>query len=200
MGESMGGAVVLLLHRKKPEYWDGAVLMAPMCKVCLPPTASTNPFLFVPWLYFQWQPEPNCALSVKHKVVIRNLGRVPLDSWYWMVGKGGEGQEKKRREFRILYFLWDSKLGILSGSSSHKISYLCHLADPMLETSWFGFYGSFRFPQPFNWLMDIPREIRLKLKKGWVRHHWCVVSRKWRHHCWAPGDYIIFSASSPTRP
>uniref|UniRef100_A0A5B7ARS0 Serine aminopeptidase S33 domain-containing protein n=1 Tax=Davidia involucrata TaxID=16924 RepID=A0A5B7ARS0_DAVIN len=33
MGESMGGAVVLLLHRKKPDYWDGAVLVAPMCKI-----------------------------------------------------------------------------------------------------------------------------------------------------------------------
>lgn len=33
MGESMGGAVVLLLHRKKPEFWDGAVLVAPMCKI-----------------------------------------------------------------------------------------------------------------------------------------------------------------------
>lgn len=29
----MGGAVALLLHRKKPEFWDGAVLIAPMCKV-----------------------------------------------------------------------------------------------------------------------------------------------------------------------
>ncbi|CAF2111899.1 unnamed protein product [Brassica oleracea var. botrytis] len=33
MGESMGGAVVLLLARKKPEFWDGAVLVAPMCKL-----------------------------------------------------------------------------------------------------------------------------------------------------------------------
>ncbi|KAH1140631.1 hypothetical protein GLYMA_10G291400v4 [Glycine max] len=33
MGESMGGAVALLLHRKKPEYWDGAILVAPMCKI-----------------------------------------------------------------------------------------------------------------------------------------------------------------------
>ncbi|KAK7390744.1 hypothetical protein VNO78_18793 [Psophocarpus tetragonolobus] len=33
MGESMGGAVALLLHRKKPEYWDGAILAAPMCKI-----------------------------------------------------------------------------------------------------------------------------------------------------------------------
>ncbi|KAK6139952.1 hypothetical protein DH2020_026328 [Rehmannia glutinosa] len=33
MGESMGGAMVLRLHRKKPEFWDGAVLIAPMCKI-----------------------------------------------------------------------------------------------------------------------------------------------------------------------
>lgn len=33
MGESMGGAMVLRLHRKKPHFWDGAVLVAPMCKV-----------------------------------------------------------------------------------------------------------------------------------------------------------------------
>ncbi|CAF1869227.1 caffeoylshikimate esterase isoform X1 [Brassica napus] len=33
LGESMGGAVLLLLHRKKPEFWDGAVLVAPMCKI-----------------------------------------------------------------------------------------------------------------------------------------------------------------------
>ncbi|KAH9703286.1 Hydrolase 4 domain-containing protein [Citrus sinensis] len=33
LGESMGGAMVLLLHRKKPDYFDGAVLVAPMCKI-----------------------------------------------------------------------------------------------------------------------------------------------------------------------
>lgn len=33
-GESMGGAVALLLHSKDPAFWDGAVLVAPMCKVC----------------------------------------------------------------------------------------------------------------------------------------------------------------------
>lgn len=32
-GFSMGGAVVLQLHRKDPLYWDGAVLLSPMCKV-----------------------------------------------------------------------------------------------------------------------------------------------------------------------
>eukprot|EP00262_Sarcandra_glabra_P019670 TRINITY_DN7506_c0_g1_i1.p1 TRINITY_DN7506_c0_g1~~TRINITY_DN7506_c0_g1_i1.p1 ORF type:complete len:222 (-),score=28.59 TRINITY_DN7506_c0_g1_i1:200-865(-) len=32
-GESMGGAVALLLHRKDPTLWNGAVLVAPMCKI-----------------------------------------------------------------------------------------------------------------------------------------------------------------------
>lgn len=29
----MGGAVALLLHKKDPTFWNGAVLVAPMCKV-----------------------------------------------------------------------------------------------------------------------------------------------------------------------
>ncbi|XP_057981085.1 caffeoylshikimate esterase-like [Malania oleifera] len=33
LGESMGGAVIILLDRKKPGYWDGAVMVAPMCKI-----------------------------------------------------------------------------------------------------------------------------------------------------------------------
>lgn len=32
-GESMGGAVALLVHRKEPVNWNGAVLVAPMCKI-----------------------------------------------------------------------------------------------------------------------------------------------------------------------
>ncbi|KAJ8749574.1 hypothetical protein K2173_026223 [Erythroxylum novogranatense] len=32
-GESMGGAVTLLLHKKEPSFYDGAVLVAPMCKI-----------------------------------------------------------------------------------------------------------------------------------------------------------------------
>jgi alpha-beta hydrolase superfamily lysophospholipase len=41
-GESMGGAVALLLHRKDPAFWDGAVLAAPMCKVCVLDTRLMN--------------------------------------------------------------------------------------------------------------------------------------------------------------
>lgn len=36
LGESMGGAVALLIHRKQPDFWDGAILVAPMCKVISP--------------------------------------------------------------------------------------------------------------------------------------------------------------------
>lgn len=32
-GESMGGAVALKMHRKQPNAWTGAVLVAPMCKI-----------------------------------------------------------------------------------------------------------------------------------------------------------------------
>jgi caffeoylshikimate esterase len=32
-GESMRGAVALLIHRKQPNYWSGVVLVAPMCKI-----------------------------------------------------------------------------------------------------------------------------------------------------------------------
>ncbi|XP_071726648.1 caffeoylshikimate esterase-like isoform X3 [Rutidosis leptorrhynchoides] len=32
-GESMGGAVSLLIHRKDPSFWHGAILVAPMCKI-----------------------------------------------------------------------------------------------------------------------------------------------------------------------
>lgn len=32
-GQSMGGAVALKMHLKQPNAWDGAILVAPMCKV-----------------------------------------------------------------------------------------------------------------------------------------------------------------------
>lgn len=34
-GESMGGAVALLAHKKNPYFFHGAILVAPMCKVTL---------------------------------------------------------------------------------------------------------------------------------------------------------------------
>ncbi|KAK7356396.1 hypothetical protein VNO80_15667 [Phaseolus coccineus] len=32
-GDSMGGSVCLLLHKRDPTFWDGTVLVAPMCKI-----------------------------------------------------------------------------------------------------------------------------------------------------------------------
>ncbi|KAF5731442.1 caffeoylshikimate esterase isoform X2 [Tripterygium wilfordii] len=32
-GESMGGAVALLVHKKNPTFYNGAILVAPMCKI-----------------------------------------------------------------------------------------------------------------------------------------------------------------------
>ncbi|TYI07828.1 hypothetical protein ES332_A10G252300v1 [Gossypium tomentosum] len=58
LGESMGGAVILLLHRKKPEYWDGAVLVAPMCKIAddmKPPAAITTLLQGLSWVIPTWK-------------------------------------------------------------------------------------------------------------------------------------------------
>lgn len=46
-GESMGGAVALLIHRKEPTFWTGAVLVAPMCKVTITSSKVATSWLFV---------------------------------------------------------------------------------------------------------------------------------------------------------
>ncbi|KAL9668269.1 hypothetical protein QQ045_002648 [Rhodiola kirilowii] len=43
-GDSMGGAVALLLRKKDLKFWNGAVLVAPMCKVVLNTTESFTHF------------------------------------------------------------------------------------------------------------------------------------------------------------
>ena len=44
-GESMGGAVALRAHLKEPLMWDGAVLVAPMCKIA--------DSMYPPWILVQ---------------------------------------------------------------------------------------------------------------------------------------------------
>jgi pimeloyl-ACP methyl ester carboxylesterase len=44
-GESMGGAVALRAHLKEPAMWDGAVLVAPMCKIA--------DSMYPPWIVVQ---------------------------------------------------------------------------------------------------------------------------------------------------
>ncbi|XP_027358016.1 caffeoylshikimate esterase [Abrus precatorius] len=44
-GQSMGGAVALKVHLKQPKAWDGAILVAPMCKIAddmVPPKLLTH--------------------------------------------------------------------------------------------------------------------------------------------------------------
>lgn len=58
LGESMGGAMVLRLDRMKPTYWDGGVLVAPMCKVCVP----TSLYTFTSISYFVYKYTLNTPL------------------------------------------------------------------------------------------------------------------------------------------
>lgn len=44
-GESMGGAVALKAHLKEPNMWDGAILVAPMCKIA--------DSMYPPWILVQ---------------------------------------------------------------------------------------------------------------------------------------------------
>lgn len=60
-GESMGGAVTLLLHRREPSGWDGAVLVAPMCKIAdemKPPALVTAVLTRVAYVLPTWKVLP----------------------------------------------------------------------------------------------------------------------------------------------
>ncbi|XP_047327229.1 caffeoylshikimate esterase-like [Impatiens glandulifera] len=60
-GESMGGAVALLLHKKDPSFWHGAVLVAPMCKISekvKPPKIVVNILTKVEDLIPKWKIVP----------------------------------------------------------------------------------------------------------------------------------------------
>ncbi|XP_020231304.1 caffeoylshikimate esterase isoform X2 [Cajanus cajan] len=61
-GDSMGGAVCLLLHKKNPLFWDGVVLVAPMCKILekhLPPPIVANVLTKIEDLIPKWKIVPS---------------------------------------------------------------------------------------------------------------------------------------------
>ncbi|KAL9676644.1 hypothetical protein QQ045_004860 [Rhodiola kirilowii] len=61
LGESMGGAVALLIHQKTPLLWDGAVLVAPMCKIAdelKPPPMVAKALLHIAKLIPTWRVVP----------------------------------------------------------------------------------------------------------------------------------------------
>ena len=47
LGESMGGAIDLNIHFKQPAAWNGAALIAPLCKVYLLVFKLTRIFLLL---------------------------------------------------------------------------------------------------------------------------------------------------------
>lgn len=76
----MGGAVALLLHKKDPNFWHGAVLVAPMCKV-----KQKNPISFSliaakklnQWSFYLMYENDQISEKVKpHPVVVNILTRV----------------------------------------------------------------------------------------------------------------------------
>eukprot|EP00245_Coleochaete_scutata_P013628 TRINITY_DN560_c0_g2_i1.p1 TRINITY_DN560_c0_g2~~TRINITY_DN560_c0_g2_i1.p1 ORF type:complete len:346 (-),score=51.01 TRINITY_DN560_c0_g2_i1:837-1730(-) len=70
-GESMGGAVALKIHRKEPRLWDGAILLAPMCKISddmYPPWIVVQALIFLARLFPTWKLVPTrdvCAQAFR---------------------------------------------------------------------------------------------------------------------------------------
>eukprot|EP00249_Psilotum_nudum_P014196 c24712_g1_i1 orf=313-1515(+) len=64
-GQSMGGAVALKMHFKQPTAWNGAVLVAPMCKI------GDN--MYPPWHIFQFLKALAYVLPWAKLVPQRNL-------------------------------------------------------------------------------------------------------------------------------
>ncbi|GAB2262675.1 hypothetical protein Droror1_Dr00003672 [Drosera rotundifolia] len=60
-GESMGGAIALLVHKKDPTFWHGAVLVAPMCKISekvMPPQLVIDALTMIEDVIPKWKIVP----------------------------------------------------------------------------------------------------------------------------------------------
>eukprot|EP00897_Mesotaenium_endlicherianum_P005458 jgi/Mesen1/4940/ME000247S04220 len=70
-GESMGGAVALKVHRRQPQAWDGAILLAPMCKISedvYPPAVVVLVLKMLAKMFPKWQLVPTkdiCELTFR---------------------------------------------------------------------------------------------------------------------------------------
>ncbi|KAG9443812.1 hypothetical protein H6P81_015152 [Aristolochia fimbriata] len=66
-GDCMGGAAVIHLHRRDPSFWNGAILVAPMCRFkddLLPSTAMINMMGKMEVIFSKWKLIPNCVIDV----------------------------------------------------------------------------------------------------------------------------------------
>ncbi|XP_018816952.1 caffeoylshikimate esterase [Juglans regia] len=65
-GQSLGGAVALKVHLKQPNAWDGAILVAPMCKIAdnmVPPWLLTQILIGVAKFLPKWKLVPQKDLA-----------------------------------------------------------------------------------------------------------------------------------------
>ncbi|XP_060194112.1 caffeoylshikimate esterase-like [Lycium barbarum] len=69
-GESMGGAIALKVHQKQPNAWNGAVLVAPMCKI------ADN--MVPPWLVIQILIGVTKFLPTQKLVPTQDLGELAV--------------------------------------------------------------------------------------------------------------------------
>ncbi|RRT82241.1 hypothetical protein B296_00002782 [Ensete ventricosum] len=68
LGEAMGGAVALKVHFKQPQSWDGAILVAPMCKI--------SDEIIPPWPVKQFLVAMAKVLPEKKLIPIKDLGEL----------------------------------------------------------------------------------------------------------------------------
>ncbi|KAM0853835.1 hypothetical protein ACQ4PT_050816 [Festuca glaucescens] len=103
-GFSMGGTVVIQLHRKDSIYWDGAVLLAPMCK-----------------LGEDTRPHPLVVGALKMICTVAPSWRViPSPDNLDKVCKDPDPQFKK--EFRSNPFMYKGKLALQTGNELLAVS------------------------------------------------------------------------------
>jgi len=64
----MGGAVALRAHLKEPTLWDGAVLVAPMCKIA--------DAMYPPWILVQILLALSCVIPKAKLVPGQNIAAI----------------------------------------------------------------------------------------------------------------------------
>ncbi|RWW24327.1 hypothetical protein GW17_00011391 [Ensete ventricosum] len=69
----MGGAVALKVHFKQPQSWDGAILVAPMCKI--------SDEIIPPWPVKQFMVAMAKVLPEKKLIPIKDLGELAFRDW-----------------------------------------------------------------------------------------------------------------------
>ncbi|GJP83736.1 hypothetical protein CLOP_g13854 [Closterium sp. NIES-67] len=82
-GESMGGAVALCIHRKQPDQWDGAIFMAPMCKISAkvrPPAILVQLVQGLAYVLPTWQIVPSADIvtsSIRDPEKLKKIAASP---------------------------------------------------------------------------------------------------------------------------